>query len=502
MHYTSGTTGRAKGVWSGLWDAPTAAAAPAPTRPTCGRSVPTTSTWSARRCTTRCRSGSPAGTLLARRDLRRPRATSTPRRRPAALAGGSGPCPTTTFLAPVGPDPPAGPARHRTRTGSAPCGCWSTPGRRARRPSSGRPSSVVGPGVLWEFYGSTEGQFTVCSPDGVARAAGHRGRARPGRDAVGRRRRDRLVPPARLRPVRLLARRGQDRGRLAGRRLHRGRPRPARRRRLPLPRRPPRRPRHHRRGQRLPGRGGGGPGRGARASTRWPCSGWPTSGGASGSVRRGGSRRAGADPDAVLGRRWPTTRPTTWPAYKRPKQYEVVDALPRTATGKVRRTSIPGALATWSEPDGGSTGRGAARDRADVGDTGRHERRRRRSSHRHHQPRDRRAARDVRALRRRRRRGAVWPPRRPRPGRGRPARSRSGPGSSITAAELLEGEVPDIAHVGHHRDGQALRPGQGRGGQVRRRVPVVRRARRGDARRPRRCRSTPRWASSPTSPSG
>ena len=26
MHYTSGTTGRAKGVWSGLWDAPTAAA--------------------------------------------------------------------------------------------------------------------------------------------------------------------------------------------------------------------------------------------------------------------------------------------------------------------------------------------------------------------------------------------------------------------------------------------------------------------------------------------
>ena len=34
---------------------------PSPTRPTCGRSGPTTSTWSARRCTTRCRSGSPAG---------------------------------------------------------------------------------------------------------------------------------------------------------------------------------------------------------------------------------------------------------------------------------------------------------------------------------------------------------------------------------------------------------------------------------------------------------
>ena len=27
MHYTSGTTGRAKGVWTGIWDDPTAAAA-------------------------------------------------------------------------------------------------------------------------------------------------------------------------------------------------------------------------------------------------------------------------------------------------------------------------------------------------------------------------------------------------------------------------------------------------------------------------------------------
>jgi len=30
--------------------------------------------------------------------------------------------------------------------------------------------------------------------------------------------------------------------------------------------------------------------------------------------------------------------------YKRPKQYEVVDALPRTATGKVRRLALPGVL--------------------------------------------------------------------------------------------------------------------------------------------------------------
>ncbi len=30
--------------------------------------------------------------------------------------------------------------------------------------------------------------------------------------------------------------------------------------------------------------------------------------------------------------------------YKRPKQYEVVEALPRTATGKVRRLELPGVL--------------------------------------------------------------------------------------------------------------------------------------------------------------
>jgi long-chain acyl-CoA synthetase len=39
----------------------------------------------------------------------------------------------------------------------------------------------VGPGVLWEFYGSTEGQFTVCSPDEWLERPGTVGRARPGR---------------------------------------------------------------------------------------------------------------------------------------------------------------------------------------------------------------------------------------------------------------------------------------------------------------------------------
>ena len=37
-------------------------------------------------------------------------------------------------------------------------------------------------------------------------------------------------------------------------------------------------------------------------------------------------------------------------AYKRPKQYVVVDALPRTATGKLQRTLIPGLVTDPSGP--------------------------------------------------------------------------------------------------------------------------------------------------------
>jgi len=39
----------------------------------------------------------------------------------------------------------------------------------------------VRPGSLWEFYGSTEAQFTVCSPDEWLAHPGTVGRARPGR---------------------------------------------------------------------------------------------------------------------------------------------------------------------------------------------------------------------------------------------------------------------------------------------------------------------------------
>ena len=39
----------------------------------------------------------------------------------------------------------------------------------------------VRPGGVWEFYGSTEGQFTVCGPDEWLERPGTVGRARPGR---------------------------------------------------------------------------------------------------------------------------------------------------------------------------------------------------------------------------------------------------------------------------------------------------------------------------------
>jgi long-chain acyl-CoA synthetase len=44
----------------------------------------------------------------------------------------------------------------------------------------------VGPGVLWEFYGSTEGQFTACSSEEWLACPGTVGRARPGRRLVVR----------------------------------------------------------------------------------------------------------------------------------------------------------------------------------------------------------------------------------------------------------------------------------------------------------------------------
>ena len=89
--------------------------------------------------------------------------------------------PTTTFMAPSAlhrlMDVGAGAGRDRfdalrllVHAGSP---CPATLKREAM--------ARVGPDVLWEFYGSTEGQFTVCSPDEWLARPGTVGRARSGR---------------------------------------------------------------------------------------------------------------------------------------------------------------------------------------------------------------------------------------------------------------------------------------------------------------------------------
>jgi long-chain acyl-CoA synthetase len=50
-------------------------------------------------------------------------------------------------------------------------------------------------GAVWEFYGSTEGQFTICPPDVWAAAPGTVGHARPGRHLEVRNESGRALPP-------------------------------------------------------------------------------------------------------------------------------------------------------------------------------------------------------------------------------------------------------------------------------------------------------------------
>jgi long-chain acyl-CoA synthetase len=178
MHYTSGTTGRSKGVWSGVWDRPTADAAladeadqwhfgPADVHLVCSPMYHSVSVRFA------------GGTLLAGGTCV-VLGHFTAEGAAAALAGGAGPVPTTTFCAPSAltrllalPDNAPdrfGALRLLVHAGS-PC-----------PPALKRAAlEVVPDGALWEFYGSTEGQFTVCSPAEWLERPGTVGRARRGR---------------------------------------------------------------------------------------------------------------------------------------------------------------------------------------------------------------------------------------------------------------------------------------------------------------------------------
>jgi acyl-CoA synthetase (AMP-forming)/AMP-acid ligase II len=178
MHYTSGTTGRSKGVWSGVWDTDTARRAfddeadlwsfgPDDVHLVCSPMYHSVSVRFA------------AGTLLRGGTcviLSRFEATAAL----GALTGAVGVTPTTTFMAPaalarilaLGDELPArfDALRLLVHAGSA----CPEPLKRAAL-------QRVGDGVLWEFYGSTEGQFTACSPEEWSAHPRSVGRARPGR---------------------------------------------------------------------------------------------------------------------------------------------------------------------------------------------------------------------------------------------------------------------------------------------------------------------------------
>jgi acyl-CoA synthetase (AMP-forming)/AMP-acid ligase II len=174
MHYTSGTTGRAKGVWSGVLGEDEARRLFEDEADLWGFDASDTHLV----CSPMYHSVSirfAAGTLLrggrlvilSRFDAAGA-ATAMRRHRP-----------TTTFLAPTAlqrllhheRDPEIWNSFRLVVHAGSPCPPalkWSALDR-------------VPAGALWEFYGSTEGQFTVCSPDEWAQRPGTVGRARPGR---------------------------------------------------------------------------------------------------------------------------------------------------------------------------------------------------------------------------------------------------------------------------------------------------------------------------------
>jgi long-chain acyl-CoA synthetase len=176
MHYTSGTTGKPKGVTTGLWDEATARAVfedeaavwhfdPKDLHLVCSPMYHTVSIRFA------------GNTLLAGGSLvilsRFDAAT--------ALHALRRHRPTTAFLVPthlqrilqradLADDERFDSLRLLAHAG-APC---PEPVKRAVM-------ARARPGTVWEFYGSTEGQFTVCPPDDWLERPGTVGRARPGR---------------------------------------------------------------------------------------------------------------------------------------------------------------------------------------------------------------------------------------------------------------------------------------------------------------------------------
>jgi acyl-CoA synthetase (AMP-forming)/AMP-acid ligase II len=174
MHYTSGTTGRAKGVWSGVLEDQDARRLFEDEADLWGFDASDVHLV----CSPMYHSVSirfAAGTLL-----RGGRLVILSRFDAATAAGAVHRYrPTTTFLAPT--------ALQRLLEHDDESAAWDS-FRLVVHAGSPCPPALkraaldrARPGALWEFYGSTEGQFTVCGPDEWVERPGTVGRARPGR---------------------------------------------------------------------------------------------------------------------------------------------------------------------------------------------------------------------------------------------------------------------------------------------------------------------------------
>lgn len=173
MHYTSGTAGRPKGVWSGVLD-DVAAAALVSEEVELWEFAPR----DRHLCCAPLHHSAPlrfaSMTLLTGGEI-----ILLPRFDVGAAAEAIGHfAPTTAFMAPVhlrrlllsAPLPPLGSFRLLAHAGAP---CASSVKLEALR--------AFPPGSVWEFYGSTEGQFTACGPDEWRERPGTVGRARPRR---------------------------------------------------------------------------------------------------------------------------------------------------------------------------------------------------------------------------------------------------------------------------------------------------------------------------------
>ncbi|GAA2075507.1 acyl--CoA ligase [Aeromicrobium tamlense] len=176
MHFTSGTTGRPKGVWSGFWDVTDAEQAVLEERDLWGFAAEDVNL-----VVSPLYHSAPLrfalGTALAGGDVA-VLPTFTPEGFCEAVARLR---PTTMFCVPahlqrllahleVGATIDVSSFRLVAHAG-APC---PDPIRRGAH-------ALFGTDVVWEFYGSTEGQFTACSAPEWAEHPGTVGRARPGR---------------------------------------------------------------------------------------------------------------------------------------------------------------------------------------------------------------------------------------------------------------------------------------------------------------------------------